>query len=111
MNTDKERIKRDRTARLIRLVNVLYQNPKGLHVAAIAQPILQETSWHPSQKLELKKDDTVIMTLNVVDSWDLRSWILGWGDEVEVLEPESLRRQIQLVVDSLADIYNHKKLL
>ena len=106
MNTDKERIKRDRTARLIRLVNVLYQNPQGLPVAAIAPPILQETSWHPSQKLELKKDGTVIMTLNVVDSWDLRSWILGWGERVLVLQPASLRKQITQSAMKMVGLYS-----
>jgi predicted DNA-binding transcriptional regulator YafY len=56
--------------------------------------IVQETPWHPSQRLELKKDGTVIMTLNVADSWDFRSWILGWGERILVLQPASLRKEI-----------------
>lgn len=82
-----------------------------LHFNANVSSATAVTTWHPSQVVETLSDGSVIMTFKVRDVTYFRAWILGWGDEVEVLEPESLRRQIQLVVDSLADIYNHKKLL
>ncbi len=69
--------------------------------------IIQETSWHPSQKLESKKDGSVIMTLNVVDSWDLRSWILGWGERVVVLQPASLREEISESAGKMVGLYSN----
>jgi predicted DNA-binding transcriptional regulator YafY len=53
--------------------------------------IMQETVWHPSQRVEELPDGTAIMTLDVNYTTELVSWILGWGSQVEVLEPEELR--------------------
>jgi predicted DNA-binding transcriptional regulator YafY len=67
--------------------------------------VIQETQWHPSQKLELKKDGSLIMTLNVVDSWDFRSWILGWGERVQVLQPLSLVKEITQSAMKMVGLY------
>jgi predicted DNA-binding transcriptional regulator YafY len=56
--------------------------------------LMEETIWHPSQKLERQTDNSAIMTLQVFDTPELKSWILGWGDKVEVLGPQKLRREI-----------------
>ncbi|GAJ09702.1 unnamed protein product, partial [marine sediment metagenome] len=53
--------------------------------------IIAETVWHPSQVQEPQDDGALIMTLKVTNTIDLRAWILGWGEEVEVLEPAELR--------------------
>jgi hypothetical protein len=34
------------------------------------------------------------ITAEVFDTWQLRWWILGEGDHIEVLEPMDLRQQI-----------------
>lgn len=58
------------------------------------QRLMSETVWHPSQSFEKQKDGSIIMTINVTETQELFSWILGWGDKVKVLEPEGLRRKI-----------------
>ena len=36
---------------------------------------------------------------------ELKTWILGWGDQVEVLEPERLREEIAAEVARVAGKY------
>lgn len=67
--------------------------------------IMEETIWHPSQMLERQKDGSMIMTLRVTDTVDLFSWILGWGDRIEVLEPDELRKAIIETAESMLDVY------
>ena len=53
----------------------------------ITQPI------HPSQKV-IERKDHFLIELNVIPTYELTRMIFSWGPEVEVLKPESLRKQI-----------------
>jgi predicted DNA-binding transcriptional regulator YafY len=70
---------------------------------------IKETTWHPSQKIETQADGSMIMTLNVQNTLDFRSWILGKQEDVEVLEPVSLRNQIIEAGKAIIEIYKRKK--
>ena len=70
--------------------------------------IMGETIWHPSQVLERQKDGSMIMTLSVTDTVDLFSWILGWGEKVEVLEPEELRKEVIETAKKMVKVYQKK---
>jgi len=67
--------------------------------------IISETIWHPSQVLEPQRDGALMMTLKVTNTIDLRAWILGWGEEVEVLEPPELRKSIVKTAQALLGVY------
>jgi predicted DNA-binding transcriptional regulator YafY len=56
--------------------------------------IAQETTWHISQESKMQPDGSVIVTFKVPVTTELESFILGWGENVEVLEPEKLRNRI-----------------
>jgi len=71
-------------------------------------PIMYETVWHPSQKLEPQEDDSVIVTMRLTDTVELRAWILGWGEKVEVLEPEELRQEMIETARAILDTYRYK---
>ncbi len=64
---------------------------------------VRETQWHPSQRLEEQPDGSLIWSVDIAGTLELLSWIRGWGHEVEVLEPLSLREEI---IDNL-----HKAIL
>jgi proteasome accessory factor B len=66
---------------------------------------IQEARWHSSQVMKPQEDDSLIMELSVNNTRDFRSWILGWGDEVEVLEPAKLRNQIIQINESVRRMY------
>lgn len=53
----------------------------------ITQPI------HESQKVIMKKDHALV-EIKVIPTYELRMLILGWGPDVEVLKPVTLRKEI-----------------
>jgi predicted DNA-binding transcriptional regulator YafY len=55
----------------------------------------RESSYHHSQHLQDLNDGQIICTLTVYNSPELKSWLLSWGKQVEVLEPQELREEIK----------------
>lgn len=49
--------------------------------------------------------DHLIMTMKVKISYELISWIMGWGGEAEVLEPKSLQEEITKRAISILKLY------
>lgn len=56
---------------------------------------IAERQWHPSQTLAPLLTGELEMTLRVALRPEFRRWILGYGKDVEVLEPKSLRDDIR----------------
>jgi proteasome accessory factor B len=57
---------------------------------------IREKRWHPTQKLKNLDDGSVELSLKVSNLIEIRSWILSWGGEAEVLQPVELRESIHL---------------
>ena len=68
---------------------------------------IMATSFHSSQMAEMQPDGSLIMTLNVYNTGDFQAWVLGWGRDVEVLEPEGLREQVARDIQMLNELYSH----
>jgi predicted DNA-binding transcriptional regulator YafY len=64
---------------------------------------IAEREWHPSQRIETRRNGTIVLSLQVADTLELRRWILGFGSEAEVLEPRKLRDEIRDEVQTLLD--------
>jgi predicted DNA-binding transcriptional regulator YafY len=60
----------------------------------------------PSQKIFTNADGSIIMELKVCNTRDFRSWILNFGDDVTVLEPDTLIREIIAINKSILSRYN-----
>jgi predicted DNA-binding transcriptional regulator YafY len=72
--------------------------------AAVAARVA-ETRWHPSQELEPQPDGTLRWTATVAGTREVRIWILGWGPDVEVLEPGALRDEVGGMLRAAAEHY------
>jgi len=70
--------------------------------------LMEETVWHPSQVLEMQKDGSMIMTLRVAPTVDFLSWILGWGEKIEVLEPRELRKRVMRTAKKMVKVYRER---
>jgi predicted DNA-binding transcriptional regulator YafY len=58
--------------------------------AAVA-PFVSGRTWHDSQRVETLPDGRLRVTLRVSNDWALKSWLLGFGADVTVIEPAALR--------------------
>ena len=70
----------------------------------VSQSIMH-TILDPSQKIFVQANGSIIMELNICNTGDFRSWILNFGDNVIVLEPEILRQQIIATNKSIQELY------
>ena len=66
---------------------------------------VQEATWHASQRVERQPDGSLTWRATVAGTIEIRLWILSWGDEVEVLEPPSLRDDVSATMRRAAELY------
>ncbi len=67
--------------------------------------LVKERRWHPSQKNEVQKDGSVIATFTAGGMDELASWVLSWGQEARVLEPQVLVEAIILHLARALECY------
>jgi proteasome accessory factor B len=78
-----------------------------LRLDAFAARLAAERTWHPSQKLEAKKDGGAELRLDVSVAPDLENWILSLGAHAEVLKPKELRARIAAAAKTMAKLYKN----
>jgi len=111
------------------LTNIMFEYPEGFYLAehigsswgvftndevqkvrlkfssAVATRV-KSLRYHRSQEVIRELEDgSVIIGLEVCGLIELRGWLLQWGPQVEVLEPESLRQEMLNTAQEIADMY------
>jgi predicted DNA-binding transcriptional regulator YafY len=66
---------------------------------------IRERVWHPSQEMVDRPDGSLHLTLNVVNDWALKSWILGFGALAVVASPPGLASELAAELKAAADRY------
>ena len=69
------------------IVRILFDPPVARHV--------QESRWHPSQRLNVRQDGSVVAWFELNDTHEISRWVLSFGKYAEVLEPEGLREELR----------------
>lgn len=67
---------------------------------------VKESIWHPSQKIEDLPDGGCLLNVLVGSTLEMTPWIRGWGPDVEVIEPITLRDEFKRWADQLNKIYS-----
>jgi predicted DNA-binding transcriptional regulator YafY len=76
-----------------------------VRVRADQAPYVCEREWHPSQKIQKLSDGGIELTFCAGGSFEIERWILGWGDAVEVIGPEALRKTVKLRCEAMSNLY------
>ena len=76
-----------------------------LRFAAKVASRVREARWHPSESVAEEADGSLTWRATVAGPIEIRLWILSWGDDVEVLEPASLRDDVAATHRRAADHY------
>jgi len=53
-----------------------------------------EATWHPTQRVVQDDDGSLTWRATVAGTIEIRLWILSWGDDVEVIAPPELRKDV-----------------
>ncbi|MDC7227590.1 MAG: WYL domain-containing transcriptional regulator [Spirochaetales bacterium] len=62
------------------------------------KPRVLQTEWHSSEETCELPDGRLRWTAEIAEPKEMLPWIRGWGADVEVIEPQSLR---QLIIDDI----------
>jgi predicted DNA-binding transcriptional regulator YafY len=66
---------------------------------------LSERPLSKDQRMTPQKDGRVLLQATVRDTLELRWWLLGFGDKVEVVGPKALREEFKDIVERMTDLY------
>jgi predicted DNA-binding transcriptional regulator YafY len=66
---------------------------------------IRERTYHPTQHTTELPDGRLELTMTVAGTQEALRWILGYGAEVEILEPNSLRQEAAETAKKLTEIY------
>jgi predicted DNA-binding transcriptional regulator YafY len=71
---------------------------------------VRERRWHSSQRVIAKEHGSIEIQMEVAQTPELVQWILGFGSQATVIEPEELATAIQNEAKETIDQYQTKKL-
>ena len=69
---------------------------------------IRERQWHTSQQIDELPSGELILRLRVGGLGEVKRWVMGYGSHAEVLEPNSLRCEIQVEAEKMKKIYAKK---
>jgi len=64
-----------------------------------------EVNWHPTQRVHFNRDGSLDFRVTVSGLREISWWILGYGDQAEVLEPPELRQMIAEHAERMCQMY------
>lgn len=76
--------------------------------SARVAPYVVRRRWHPTQRVLKRDDGGVELRFRVTGLEEVRSWVLGFGAQAEVLEPASLRAEIASEALAMARTYANR---
>lgn len=75
----------------------------------VSELIKRKPKWHVSEERTEREDGTVELTFQVSGKDEIKWWIYTWIPHVEILEPESLREEVQRDLKEALKRYQSKK--
>ncbi len=66
---------------------------------------ITEKIWHASQKIYRQDDGAIVFEAQFAITDEVKFWILSWGARAEVLEPETLRSELQAEAGGIVEKY------
>jgi predicted DNA-binding transcriptional regulator YafY len=61
--------------------------------------------WHESQNIHSEDEDQVVFSFRVHPTYEFKSLVLGLGKDAEVLEPDTLRKELKEELGKMMDKY------
>jgi proteasome accessory factor B len=77
-----------------------------IHFKPLVAQNVAEVLWHKTQQLEFQSDGSLIYRVRVTGLGEIMWWILGYGDQAEVIAPQELRDMVAQRAKNLAAMYN-----
>jgi len=97
----------DPEMRLKGAFGIVYDDPVELRLAFTADTAryVKERCWATDQVIVEQTDGTVILEMKTSGWFEVKKWILSFGSQVEVLEPQKMREEIRQELTEAAKTY------
>jgi predicted DNA-binding transcriptional regulator YafY len=69
-------------------------------------PYVEERNWHGGQTIERNSDGTIVLSFPANSLFEVKRWVLSWGADARVLEPDILARQVRDELGKAAGRYS-----
>ena len=66
--------------------------PLPIRFSRLVAQNVAEVAWHKTQQVHHNEDDTLDFRVQVSGLGEIPWWVLGYGDQAEVLQPPQLRQ-------------------
>jgi len=66
-----------------------------------------EVHWHDTQKVTQHSDGSATVEFRVDGLGEIFWWVLGYGDQVQVLAPKALRKRIVEAAENIIRLNGH----
>ncbi len=90
--------------------HLIPEHGRDQNVVVRFQPLVArnvaEVVWHKRQRVEWRDDGCLDFFVQVSGLNEIAWWILGYGDQAEVLKPAKLRKLVAHRVNNMQTIYN-----
>ncbi len=70
-----------------------------------AAKVVKFGKHHPNEIIEIQNNDTILYKVVTRGTEEIQRWILGFGDEAEVISPENLKRSLRTIGEYLKETY------
>jgi predicted DNA-binding transcriptional regulator YafY len=70
---------------------------------------VQDSRRHPSEVWTKQRDGSLLVRFQLSSTVEIRSWVLGFGANAVILEPESLRQSVAEELKQLLEAYQEPK--
>lgn len=69
-----------------------------------AAPLVRETVWHHSQRIEQGHEGSAVVTFKVAGLNEILWWVLSWSGRVKVLSPPELREMVVAQLEAAVEM-------
>jgi proteasome accessory factor B len=76
---------------------------KLLFLPKVAQNVA-EVRWHSTQQVTFNDDGSATIEFRVDGLGEITWWILGYGDQVQVLAPRALRKRVLDIAENMISL-------
>lgn len=86
---------------------VMIEDPVHVKVRFVPEiaRYIEEREWHPSQKIRKYKDGSLLFEATVGGTLEIKRWVLSFGPQAQVLEPEELVEEIRSELEKMRHTY------
>ena len=87
--------------------DIVYGDPVKVKIwfSADQGRYIKERKWSRNQEITDQKDGSIILSMETSGWWDVKRWVLSYGSDAKVIEPEELRKETMAELDAARNAY------